>query len=155
MPRHGYLFWTFFLGLAASLALACGGNPGNKTPGMPGIPPDSNPQHQIVSLSVSPSSADASQVQFLATGTYSSPPVTVGPLQANWVVIQPSGGQATEVSINANGFAQCAAGASGIYSVGAWVTLFPGPPAGLCNVVSPFGNPCGDSVLGTAQLTCP
>jgi hypothetical protein len=25
----------------------------------------------------------------------------------------------------------------------------------MCNVATPYGNPCGDSILKTAQLTCP
>jgi hypothetical protein len=138
MPRHGYLLWIVLLVLAASITLACG----------------SNPQRQIESLTVSPSSADAPQVQFTATGTYTRPPVTVSPLQANWVVVDVTGHQATEVSISTSGLAQCASGASGVYTVGAWVTLL-GPPGAMCEVLTPFGNPCGDSVIGFAQLTCP
>jgi hypothetical protein len=146
MPRHGFLLWIVLLGVVASTTSACGG--------------PANPQHQILSLAVSPITADAQnypngEVPFTATGTYTSPPTTVTPLAATWVVVDQSGGQTTNVSITTNGLAQCVTGAPGVYSVGAWVTLFPGPPKVLCNVATPFGNPCGDSVLGIAQLTCP
>jgi hypothetical protein len=141
MSRHGYVLWIILLGLAASTTLACG----------------NNPQRQALSVTLSPPSADAQngQAQFTATGTYNTPPMTVTPLQANWAVIDQFGNQTTAVSIDANGLAQCASGASGVYTVGAWVTQFSSPPKSACNIVSPFGNPCGDSVLGTAQLACP
>jgi hypothetical protein len=139
MSRYGYFLWIIFLALAASITLACG----------------NGPQRQIVSLSVSPSPADGPQAQFTATGTYTTHPVMVSPLQGNWSVLDNNGHPTTEVSINTNGLAQCASGASGIFTVGAWVLLLPSPPPqGTCNVIGPFGDPCG-SVLGTAQLTCP
>jgi hypothetical protein len=75
MFHHGYVLWIFLLLLAASITLACGSNA------------DSNSQHQILSLAVSPSSADASRVQFTATGTYKTPPEQVTPLQATWAVV--------------------------------------------------------------------
>jgi hypothetical protein len=145
MSRYGYLLWVVLLGIVASITLACGVG--------------SFPQRQIVSLTVSPPSADAQnypngQVQFTATGTFTAPPVTVTPLQSTWVAVGIDG-PTTDVTISPNGLAQCASGASGVYSVGAWVALLGRPPGALCNIVSPFGNPCGDSVLGTAQLTCP
>lgn len=116
--------------------------------------------HQIVALTISPAMADAKdytdgEVPFVATGTYQTPPITVSPLQANWVVVDQNGEQTTEVSITTNAVAQCGPAASGVYTVGAWVLLFPGPPKAICNVVTPFGNPCGDSILATALLTCP
>ncbi|MFZ0762162.1 MAG: hypothetical protein WAM69_19610 [Candidatus Sulfotelmatobacter sp.] len=139
------------LGLAAALTLACGDNAQSQT---------QDSQHQIISLSISPSFADAQdypngQVPFVAAGTYATSPVLVTSLPATWVVIDQDGDRSTDVSINANGLAQCTSGSPGVYTIGAWVTLFPGPPKAVCNVVGPFGNPCGDSVLGTAQLTCP
>ena len=144
MFRFHYFLWIFLLGLAASITLACGA----------GV----NPPRQILALTVSPSSADAQdfpdgQVPFVATGIFNTRPETVTPLPATWVVIDQDGKQTTEVSIN-NGLAQCASGASGAYTVGAWDLLLI-PPGAFCNLVTPFGNPCGDSVLGTAQLTCP
>ena len=141
MSRHGYFGRIVLLGVAASITLAC----------------SNIPQRQALSVSVSPSTATAptdGQVQFTATGTYNLAPTTVTPLQANWVVVQ-NDEQTEAATINANGLAQCTSGASGAFTVGAWVVQFSKPPNAVCNVVSPFGNPCGDSVLGTAQLTCP
>lgn len=95
------------------------------------------------------------QVQFTATGTYNLTPTTVTPLQANWVVVDQAGQQTTAVTIDTNGLAECGSVASGDFTVGAWVIEFSKPPQAVCNVITAFGNPCGDSVLGTAQLTCP
>lgn len=145
MSRSGYILCFVLLAVAASITLACGA--GN------------NPNRVIQSLSVSPASADAQDypgglVPFIATGTYNKAPMMVTPVQSTWVVVNQNGDQTTDVLINANGVAHCAAGASGVYNVGAWVAITP-PPAGSCNVSSAYGNPCGDSVLGVAQLTCP
>jgi hypothetical protein len=150
MFRHGCFLWIVLLTLAGVLALACGSS--SVTGALP--------QHQIVSLSVAPAVADAQDypdgnVPFIATGTYETPPITVSPVQANWVVVDPLGGKATDVSISGGGVAHCGSGAVGTFMVGAWVLLFPGPPKAVCNVVTVFGNPCGDSALGIAQLTCP
>jgi hypothetical protein len=142
MSRYGYFLWVVFLGLAA-ITSACG----------------SNPQREIETITVSPSSADAQdypdgQVPFVATGTFSEPPVTVSPLQATWVAVDAAGQRTTDVSITNSGVAQCTSGAPGTYTLGAWAVLLI-PPQNSCNVVTPFGNPCGDSVIGFAQLTCP
>jgi hypothetical protein len=87
MPRNGFLLWIVLLGLVASMALACG------TP--------ANSQHQILALAVSPLTADAQnypngEVPFIATGTYTSPPVTLTALAATWVVVDQSGSQTHE-----------------------------------------------------------
>jgi hypothetical protein len=140
MSRYGFFLWIVFLCLAASITLACGAG--------------FNPQREIEYLSVSPTTAEGPEAQFTATGTFTMPPVTVTPLPATWAVVDVTGHQTTDVSISTSGLAQCNSGASGVYTVGAWVVLLV-PPKGVCNIVSPFGNPCGDSVLGTAQLTCP
>jgi hypothetical protein len=149
MPRQLCFLCVGFLVLLGYLAIGCGRT-------MLG---GAISNHQIAALSVSPAAADArdypgGQVQFVATGTYQTAPVTVSPLQANWGVIQ-SGEETTEVSITANGLAQCGSDAAGVYTVGAWVLLFATPPPVSCDVATPFGNPCGDSILATAQLTCP
>jgi hypothetical protein len=143
MSRHAYLLCIVLLGLAASLTLSCGSNPFG------------GPGRQILSLSVNPPTAEGPQAQFTATGTYTAPPVSVTPLPATWVAVDQNGIQTTAVSFNANGFAQCSTQAPGNYTVGAWATLLPGPPKSVCDIVSPFGNPCGDSVIGFALLTCP
>ncbi|MFZ0770336.1 MAG: hypothetical protein WCA49_01140 [Candidatus Sulfotelmatobacter sp.] len=141
MSRHGYFFWIVLLGVAASIAVAC----------------SNIPERQALTVTLSPSAATApadGQVQFTATGTYNLPPTTVTPLQANWAVVDQAGAQTTAVTISANGLAQCTAAASGVFTVGAWVVEFSRPPGAVCLVVSPFGNPCGDSVIGFALLTC-
>jgi hypothetical protein len=141
MPRHGYFLCFVVLVAVASLTLACG----------------SNPQRQIVSLSVSPLSADG-QTQFVAMGSYNAPPMTVTPLQANWAAeTEQDGiptGPTTAVSIDDNGLAQCSTGASGTFAIGAWVLVDPNSPV-MCLTIGPFGQPGCNSVLGTAQLTCP
>jgi len=145
MSRHGFFVWIVSPGLVACIMLGCG-------------------SRQIQSLTVSPASADAQnypggKVPFVATGHYNMGPTTVTPLQANWSVLseQVLNGvktllPTTDVSVDTNGVAQCAAGASGTYAVGAWVET--NPSGAVCQVIGPFGAPC-NSVLGTAQLTCP
>jgi hypothetical protein len=145
MSRSGYFLCTVLLAVATSITFACGSG--------------SKPTRVIQSLSVSPGSADAKdypngEVPFVATGIYNAAPMMVTPLQSTWAVVNQNGDQTTDVLINANGVAHCAAGASGAYNVGGWVAITPSP-GGLCNVSSAYGNPCGDSVLGVAQLTCP
>jgi hypothetical protein len=134
-----YFSWTVLLGTAASITVGC----------------SNIPQRQALSVTVSPATAPADgQVQFTATGTYNLPPTTVDPLQANWAVVDQAGQPTAAVSVD-NGLAQCSSAASGVFTVGAWVVEFSRPPAAVCNVVTAFGNPCGDSVIGFAQLTCP
>jgi hypothetical protein len=146
MKKYGPQLCFFSLIWAAAITLACG-----------------SPSRRIQSLTVNPTSADAQsypggRVPFVATGYYNTSPATVTPLQANWSVLseQVLNGvetllPTTEVSVDTNGVAQCAAGASGTYVLGAWVAY---QSRVSCTVIRPFGDPC-DSVLGTAQLTCP
>lgn len=142
MTRRSFFFWIALLA-ATSTGLACS----NISP------------RRLQSISVSPATADAQsapngQVQFTATGTYNTQPITVTPLQANWGTADQNGGTTTAVTINANGLAQCAAGASGVYSIGAW-DLIDTSVGVTCASVGPFGEPGCNAVLGTAQLTCP
>lgn len=149
MCRHRFVVWTAFLGLAACIALACGGN------------------RKIESITVRPSSADArnypgGEVPFVATGHYNMAPMTVTPLQANWGVaslqivndipiLGPANGAA---SVDANGVAHCAANTSGTYSIAAWVNLpYSGPPP-RCPL-SWYNNMSCPNIAGTAQFTCP
>jgi len=151
MSRLGYFVSLVFLGLAACMLWACGSS-----------------HRQIQSISLSPASADAQdypngKVQFVATGHYDAAPTTVTPLQAGWGVaseqlvsgVETFGLANGALSVDTNGVAQCAAGASGTYAVGAWVSLsVTGPPPSCPS--GPFGQPYACSaVLGTAQLTCP
>ena len=145
MPQFACFLSISPLALAASITLA----------GAAGSP--RKPQ----ALTVSPASADAQdypdgRVPFTATGTFNSPPTPVSPLQASWgVAAEQDGnyGPTTAVSIDANGVAQCSAGASGVYAIGAWVQKNPGSPT--CELVGVFGEPICNSVFGTAQITCP
>ncbi|HTC45824.1 MAG TPA: hypothetical protein VK722_00760 [Candidatus Aquilonibacter sp.] len=138
--RFVHVVTVFFLGTLSLVILACG---------------DST-QRTLQNISVSPSTADAQnypngQVQFTATGTYNTAPMTVTPLQASWGAVQ-NNAPTTGVTITSGGVAQCAAGATGVYSIGAWNVI---PTKGaVCDVIGPWDNPC-NSVLGTAQLTCP
>jgi hypothetical protein len=134
MPKAVLVFLVLVVSIGA-LTLACGSS-----------------SDQIQSINVTPAVADAQnypngQVQFTATGHYRARTVT--PLQANWgwTSDQPSG-----VTITANGLAQCQAGASGTFSIGAWVSI---PSHYTCALKGPYGNPICSSVVGTAQLTCP
>jgi hypothetical protein len=142
MSSPGYFWGSVLLGVAASIAVAC----------------SNIPQRQALSVTVSPSAVTApadGQVQFTATGTYNLTPTTVTPLQANWVVVDQAGQHTTAVTIDGNGLAECGSVASGDFTVGAWVVEFSKPPNAVCLTVTAFGNPCGDSVIGFAQLTCP
>ena len=147
MPRYAFFLWFVSLMFAAWIALACG-------------------SRQIQSITLSPASADAQdypdgKVAFVATGYYNSPPTVVTPLQANWgaaaerlvngvEIFTPQDGA---VTVDTNGVAQCAAGATGTFAVGAWIDLvvFGNPP---CASFA-FGPASCRTVLGTANLTCP
>lgn len=141
MSRPGLFTWMFTLGVAACVLLACG-----------------SPARQVQSITLSPATADAQnypngQVPFLATGYYNSAPTTVSPLQANWGAASGSLPANGAVTIDANGVAQCSAGASGTYTIGAWVNLpVKGTPP--CPLF-PYGTASCSHVLGTAKLTCP
>jgi hypothetical protein len=140
--RLAYLLCVVFLGTLASLTLGCG---------------SSSPQRELQSVSVSPAAADAQnypngQVQFTATGTYNTAPMTVNPLQASWGVAQ-NNAPTTGISVTNDGVAQCAPGAVGVYSVGAWDMMHTNGAS--CTLVGPYNEPGCNAVLGTAQLTCP
>jgi len=143
MRDYGLPFSCFLLFLAAAIALACGS---------PAAPRNTN--GILTSVSISPPAADAQkyggQVQFTATGYYSTPPSPVTPLTATWGACSqdnPTSG----VSVSKNGLAQCAAGSVGTYTVWAFA------PSGQ-TVCPAFETACGGGgcqVTGTAQLTCP
>jgi hypothetical protein len=127
--------------IAIAISLACGGSS----------------QRILKSVSLTPATADAggSPIQFTATGIFNQQPSPVEPLTANWGACDQN--QATTaVTVSENGLAQCAAGASGTYTVWAWSENNSKNcgPAG-----SVPANPCGGAgecqVTGTAQLTCP
>lgn len=130
------------LALAACLTLSCGvGSP---------------PKHLLESITLSPGMADAQnyangQVQFTATGTYTTAPTIVTPLSATWGAcyqLAPT----TAVNVSQSGIAQCTAGASGTFFI--WATV-PLDLPGAYNC--PAENACGGGcvVQATALLTCP
>ena len=143
MSRHGYSLSIVSLAAIASLTLSC----------------SSSPRRMLQSIVVSPASADAQsfpngQVAYTATGTYNTSPHTVTPLTANWGIANLDGSPTAAITVDANGVAQCSAGASGGYSVGAWGLMDPTTRT-TCASSDPYGEPGCNAVLGTAQLTCP
>jgi hypothetical protein len=141
MKRYGPQFFLFLLVLAAAMALACGSSAG----------------HKLQSVTISPAIADAQNypgglVQFTATGTYTAPPSPVTPLAATWGACDQAGNGTSEISVSANGLAQCARGAAGTYTVWAF-DLNVSVGGSTCNVMTACGGGCG-RVTGTAQLTC-
>jgi hypothetical protein len=144
------LLSVMFLGLAAYIVLSCGSSP-----------------HLIQSLAVNPASADGQKypggkVPFIATGNYSTAPMTVTPQQANWAALSELvfngmltfGPVSGDVSIDQTGVAQCTATASGTYAVVAWDIQDPSLKVS-CASETDFGEPGCNAVQGTAQLTCP
>jgi hypothetical protein len=129
--------------VVAAIALGCGSpSNSNNSQSNPGLP-------QAITLS--PAVADAKyypngEVQFVATGYYSTPPSPVTPLAVQlWGVCQ-NNAPTSKVEISKNGLAQCAEGANGTYSVFA-------SDSTMCLAITACGGGC--LVTGTAQLTCP
>jgi hypothetical protein len=142
MTRLAYFLASLFLVTSAFFTLACGSN---------------SSQHVLESVTVSPASADAQnypngQVPFTATGAYNTSPTNVTLQNATWGVALATA-STNQVSITSSGMAQCAPGAVGIFSVGAWDVMHNN--GATCTVVGPYGEPACNAVLGTAQLTCP
>jgi len=128
--------------LAIALTLACG---------------SSTPTYMLKSVSLTPPAADAqgSPVQFTATGYFNQQPSPVQLVSPNWGACYQNQ-RTTAVSVSASGLAQCAAGATGTYTVWA-VAQSGGKNCGAAGSVP--ANPCGGAgecqITGTAQLTCP
>ncbi len=109
---------------------------------------------QLLSVTISPASANASgstdgQVQFIATGHYSSEPFTVTPLQASWGA---SAFPQKIATVTQAGLATCAQGVSGETTVEAWVQLVTNP---MCDSIDSAGRPGCGNVGAMANLTCP
>jgi len=133
---------SFFLLIAAAvITLACG---------------TSRLQGALVqSLVISPASADAQnypngQVQFTATAYYETPPSPVKNVQATWGACYQND-PTSDISVSTNGLAHCGPGASGVYTVWAYVIA---NDRGCPEWVNSCGGG-GCQVTGTAQLTCP
>jgi len=137
-------FSCFLLILAGAIALACGS---------PSAPRNMSGLLELVTIS--PAVADAQnypdgQVQFTATGYYSTPPFQVTPLLATWGACYqdaPTNG----VSVSANGLARCVAGAAGTYTVWAWAPS----NAAVCPTFVGLCGTGGCQVTGATLLTCP
>jgi len=141
MGKYGFSVFLLTI-LAIAISLACGSSP---------------PPRMLQSVTLSPPVADAqgSPVQFTATGNFNNQPTPVKLVTVNWGACyqnQPT----TGVLVNAEGLAQCAAGAVGTYTVWGWADRG-GGSCGTAGLVP--ANPCGGvgecEVTGTAKLTCP
>jgi hypothetical protein len=140
MRRLGFQISFFLLILAAAIILACGSG-----------------AHIPQSVVISPATANAQDhrgagVQFTATAYYNTKPSPISPAPASWNACY-QGAPTEGVSVSSSGIAQCAAGASGTYTIYAFM---PNPTMkGVCGSSSlPCGGTCG-GVVGTAKLTCP
>lgn len=139
MKSYAPRFSIFLLVAAAAIILACGSS------------------HNVQSISVIPATADAKnfpdgQVQFRAVGNYSSssPAVPVRVTWSNCNFPNPS-----EITVSAQGLAQCNPGASGTYVVEASAPLkVSGPQCQLMLVCGQAGTDCF-ATHGIAKLTCP
>ena len=138
MENLRFMISFLTLVLAASVASSCGSGRG-----------------QLQSITLAPATADAQAypnglVPFTATGYYVDPSHMLTPQSATWSSCY-QGIPTTEVSVAAEGLAQCASGAIGTYSIFA---VDPSPKN--CNTEIPDG-PCGAGclIVGRAQLTCP
>ena len=107
---------------------------------------------ESISISPNPAMAKNGTVQLVATGTFSSAPVTVTPLPADWSqspcdnlcngtpeVVGP-------ISVNDSGLAGCAQGYAGTLPVKAVAPKNPSLPPDTQNV---------PTVTGTTNVTCP
>jgi hypothetical protein len=137
MRTYGLLFFSLLL--ISAVTLACG---------------TSQPSTRLLqSVTISPASASG-QTQFTASGKYNAPPSPVNPLTVNWGACYQNAAT-TEVTVSSAGLAQCAAGASGTYTVYGWAPS--GGDLPCPNYVTACGGGGGNTcqVTGTAQLTCP
>jgi hypothetical protein len=145
MGNHRLPFSSLLV-FAVAITLACGS------------PSSLDPPRSVQSITISPATANAqdypdAQVPFTATGYYATPPSPVTPLTATWGACSLGGSSTSEVSVTANGVAQCATGSVGTYTV--WAFVVNQPSQGACPT---WVNACGGGgcrVTGTAQLTCP
>jgi hypothetical protein len=123
-------FWALFLLLsAASLTLSCG---------------TASPSRQLQSITIS-QNANGGQIEFVATGTFSAPPVTVSPLPVFWSYAPPPG----QYDLTAQPFTfQC--DFVGVYSSPLIAWAPPDPSAPSSGSLSPTAM-----INASAQITCP
>lgn len=145
MKKYGPQLLFCLLMSVAALTLACGSS------------------HIPQSVTVSPATADASdfpngQVQFTATALYNTKPSPVTPATATWGACTQSA-PTNLVTVSNTGVAQCTSGASGTYTISAFVanpsikSCIPPLEAGGVPSFS-CGYAC-NGVVGHAQITCP
>ena len=146
MRNPGLPLFVSVLVLAAAVILACG-SPAPPTVAACTSAPTltNNTEPESVSVCPAVTAANGRRIQFVAVGDYVTAPSPALPESVIWGACQQNG-FTTGVTVTNTGVAQCASGASGVYTV--WAT--DGPVN--CLVVSPCGA-CGPT--GTAQLTCP
>jgi len=149
MKYHGLLFFFLPLAAAAVITLACG-SPKPIVPNCGAAAAEGNTTGVLTSITVCPATADArnysgGQVQFVATGYFSTPPSPVTPLKAFWGACYQNA-PTNAVAITNTGMVQCAAGSEGTYSVFASIPT-------NCEAISACGGGC--QVSGYAELTCP
>jgi hypothetical protein len=121
--------------LAAAITLACGSS--------------TSSTRILQTVNISPATAEG-QAQFIALGFYEPAYPVAMVLTATWGACYQNA-PTTEVSVSSTGFAKCASGASGAYTVWGWA------PSGA-KVCPDWVTACGGGgcqVTGTAQLTCP
>jgi len=124
----------------AVIVLSCGTSPSS---------------HTLQSVAVNPASADAQgypngQVPFTATGYFDSQPSPVTPIAVTWGACY-QGSTTADVTVSAAGLAQCAPGASGVFTIWGFA---PDQKNEMCGAINACGGGCG-RITGTAQLTCP
>jgi hypothetical protein len=134
---------SFALAFLAFSTLSCGSHSSSMTGPL-------GPNGLLQSITLAPVSADArtypgGQVPFTATGSYIDPVRKLTPQPAAWGVCQQNA-PTTAVTVSKTGVAQCGMGATGTYTVFAFVGT-------ECNVINQCGGGC--TIVGTAQLTCP
>jgi len=138
MRNAGFAFVALMV--LAAAALSCGSSPS---------------PHLLQSVTINPATADAQnypngQVQFTATGNFSTKPSPVTPLSVEWGSCTLDGNTTSSVSVTTSGTAQCT-GAAGTYTVWGFANSAEGP---TCLAINACGGGCG-RITGTAQLTCP
>ena len=138
---------VFFLFILSLIALACGSHTALSGSLGTGV---------LQSVSISPATADAQnyggQVQFVATGYYTTQPYQVTPLKATWGTCYQEN-PTSEISVSQSGLGQCAAGAVGTYTV--WAFAPNNESACSASSILTACGTGGCQVTGTAQLTCP
>ena len=139
--RTSALLSSVALLLIAAIALACGSS-------------NSSTSRAATALTITPATADAvnypNGVPFTAVATYSTPPSPVKGVQATWGACYQND-PTNDISVSTTGLAHCGPGASGVYTVWAYVIA---NDRGCPEWVNSCGGG-GCQVTGTAQLTCP